>query len=151
MWGYPAFRGYLNGFIEDALQTNPILLEANHKINVFKETPPQVGSLDDPMLQLGLMNIPVDSFSFSRQAMTQKQLTVTQKFPYPGKLGLKVQAAMDRLIELNENKDIEMGKLNSLMDRLPQAPLNIPHGLRQTKLFLSVDKLQALASYKLKL
>jgi outer membrane protein TolC len=216
------FRAALNGFIEEALQKNPILLEANNKIKVFKEIPPQVGSLDDPMLQLGLMNIPVDSFSFSSQAMTQKQLTVTQKFPYPGKLGLKVQAAnedvkiagenladlklkiikdvkisfleycflkaatettqrnktlleqfitiaeskysvgkgiqqdvlkaqverskiMDRLIELKEKMDIEMGKLNNLMDRHPQTPLNIPHGLRQTKIFLSMEKLQSIA------
>ena len=216
------FHSALNRFIEEALQKNPVLLEANNKINMFKEIPSQVGSLDDPTLELGLMNIPVDSFSFSQEAMTQKQLTVTQKFPYPGKLGLKVQAAnedikiagqnledlklkiikdvkitfleycflkaaitttkrnkilleqfitiaeskysvgkgiqqdvlkaqverskiINNLIELGEREDIAIGKLNSLMDRPPQAPLDIPHGLRQTKIFYSVEKLQAMA------
>lgn len=216
------FRAALNGFIEEALQKNPELLEANNKISVFKEIPPQVGSLDDPMLQFGLMNVPVDSFSFSSQAMTQKQLTVTQKFPYPGKLGLKVQAAdedvkiagqnladlklkiirevkvafleycflkaaiestkrnkilleqfitiaeskysvgkgiqqdvlkaqverskiIDDLIELNERKEIEKGNLNSLMDRPPQNPLDIPHGLVRTKMRFSVLQLQVMA------
>ena len=33
------------------------------------------------------------SFSFSQEAMTQKELTITQKLPYPGKLDLKERAA----------------------------------------------------------
>jgi len=216
------FRSAMDGFIKEALQNNPALLEASNKIEVFKEIPPQAGSLDDPMLQFGLFNIPVDSFSFSQEASTQKRLTVTQKFPYPGKLDLKVQAAnedvkiagqnladmklriikevkiafleycflkaaiettkrnktlleqfitiaeskysvgkgiqqdvlkaqvenskiINNLIELNEKKEIEKGKLNNLMNRLPQAPLDIPHGLRQTKMYINVEKLQAMA------
>ena len=52
---------------------------------------------------------------------------------------------INNLIELNEKKEIEKGKLNNLMNRLPQAPLDIPHGLRQTKMYINVEKLQAMA------
>ena len=216
------FRMVLNGFIVEALQKNPVILEAGNRISMLKEIPPQAGSLEDPMLELGLMNLPVDSFSFSQEAMTQKQLTITQKLPYPGKLDLKVRAAnedvniagqnledlklkivkevkvaffeycflkaaiettqrskilleqfitiaeskysvgkgiqqdvlkaqversqiIDDLIELNEKEEIEKGKLNSLMNRPPQAPLEIPHGLSRTQMNYSIEELQAMA------
>jgi len=216
------FRRAMDGFIEEALQKNPALLEANNKINVVKEIPPQVGSLDDPMIQLGLMNIPVDSFSFSQEGMTQKRITVSQKLPYPGKLDLRVRVAnedvkiagqnladlklkiikevkiafleycflkvaiettkrnktllkqfiktaeskyavgrgiqqdvlkaqvenskiINNLIELKERTEFEKGKLNSLMDRPPQAPLDIPGGLSKTKMIFTINELQGMA------
>ncbi len=52
---------------------------------------------------------------------------------------------MDELIELNQLKANETAKLNSLMNRLPQAPLTIPHGLRQTQFKYDIETLQKLA------
>ena len=173
----------------------------------------------------GLANLPVDSFSFSQEAMTQKQIQVSQKFPFPGTLDLRVQAAdqdvsiakanhddlvlrvirevktsfyelsyinstieitrqnkilmkqfvtiaeskysvgkgiqqdvlkaqvelskiMDELIELNQLKQTESAKLNVLMNRLPQAEMDIPHGLIQSPFKFKLEKLQKMAENK---
>ena len=219
------FKETLSDFIKEAKKKNPELREAKTRINVFKEIPPQAGSLKDPQLMFGLANLPVDSFSFSQEAMTQKQIQVSQKFPFPGTLKLRVKAAdqdvniakanhedlvlkvirevktsfyelcyinstiettqqnkillaqfitiaegkysvgkgiqqdvlkaqvelskiMDELIELNQLKQAETGKLNVLMNRLPQAKLNIPHGLAQSPFKFKLEELQKMAETK---
>ena len=48
---------------------------------------PQAGALEDPMLGLGIVNLPTN-FSFSDEDMTMKEVSVSQKVPFPGKRGL---------------------------------------------------------------
>ncbi len=55
--------------------------------------PSQVGTLPDPVINLNALNLPVDTFNRSQEAMTQLQVGVSQKFPFPGKLGLRESAA----------------------------------------------------------
>jgi len=203
------FRDTLNQFINKALAENPELLEAGHQIDVLKQIPSQVSSLDDPMLQLDLLNLPTDTFSFDQEPMTQKRVTLSQKFPFPGKLGLRSSMAekdvdisqftyedlqlsitrqvkqsyyelcyvlaaieisrqnktlleqfititetkysvgkgiqqdvikaqvelsklLNELIELNQRKEVEEARLNSLMNLPPNAPLSIAHGIAKT-------------------
>ena len=59
-------------------------------------------SLDDPMLRFAIANLPVDTFSFDQEAMTQKQVSIQQKFPFPGKLGLKGDIARRDVVVVNE-------------------------------------------------
>jgi len=219
---HEAFKHTLAGFIEEAIKSNPSLSEATNKINIYKQIPDQRSSWKDPVLTLGLVNMPVDTFSFRDQAMTQKQFQLTQEIPYPGKMDLKKQAAekdisiaqwnlkeiklkiirqvkesfyelcfinltiettgqnkillkqfvtiaetkysvgkgiqqdvikaqvelskiMDELIELRELQANETAKLNILMNRLPQEPLSIPHGLSKTDFNFDIQTLQKLA------
>jgi outer membrane protein TolC len=79
--------------IEEALDKNPDILAAKSKWEVFKERPPQAGSLDDPMVGLGIVNLPTDTFSFRQEDMTMKEISVTQRLPYPGKRGLRSEVA----------------------------------------------------------
>ena len=216
------FKHTLNKFIETAKKQNPSLLEAKNRINIYKQIPDQRSSWKDPMLTLGLANLPVDTFSFREQAMTQKQIQLTQEIPFPGKTSLKREAAdedvsiakwnlkelelniirqvkesfyelcyinsalvttqqnkvllkqfvtiaeskysvgkgiqqdvlkaqvelskiMDELIELKQLQANETAKLNTLMNRLPQEPLEIPHGLTQTNFKFDIKLLQDLA------
>jgi outer membrane protein TolC len=83
----------LNDLIEAALEKNPDVLAAKSKWEVFKERPPQAGALDDPMLGLGIVNLPVDTFSFRDEDMTMKEISITQRLPYPGKRGLRSEMA----------------------------------------------------------
>ena len=216
------FKRTLNKFIETAKKQNPSLFEAKNKINIYKQIPDQRGSWKDPMLTFGLANLPVDTFSFREQAMTQKQILLTQEIPFPGKTALRKEAAdkdvsivewnlkelelkiirqvkesffdlcfinsaietteqnkvllkqfvtiaeskysvgkgiqqdvlkaqvelskiMDELIELEQLRANETSKLNILMNRLPQEPLEIPHGLTQTVFKFKITALQELA------
>lgn len=216
---HEAFKHTLAGFIEEARKSNPRLSEARNKIHLYKQIPDQRSSWKDPVLTLGLVNMPVDTFSFRDQAMTQKQFQLTQEIPYPGKMDLKKQAAekdisiaqwnlkeielkiirqvkesfyelcfinstiettqqnkillkqfvttaetrysvgkgiqqdvikaqvelskiMDELIELRQLQANETAKLNILMNRLPQRPLSIPHGLSKTDFNFDTQTLQ---------
>lgn len=217
-----AFQRKLSGFISIALENNPELLEAQNRIKASREVPSQAGSLDDPILQFGLSNLPTDSFAFNEHVGTQKEITLSQKLPFPGKLGLRTEIAnkgvgiaeenydelklkiirevkqsyfelcfvlvaievteqnkkllqqfvtiaetkysvgkgiqqdvikaqvelskiMDELIALNKRKETEQGKLNSLMNLLPQAPLTIPHGITKTSFNYKIEELQELS------
>ncbi len=222
VYGAPpeTFRQNLDRFVAEALQNNPQLKEAEENISLFKQIPSQAGSLDDPTMKFEFMNVPIDSFSFTDQPMTQKQLTISQKFPYPGKLGLRTEMAnqdvvvarenleelklqairdvkvsyfelcfvlasieitqqnkklleqfvsiaetkysvgkgiqqdvlkaqvelsknIDELIRLQKRKGVEEARLNTLMNRLPQAPLSIRHGITETPFQFTSEKLQA--------
>ena len=54
---------------------------------------PFSGSLQDPVVGIGLLNLPVDTFDFDQEPMTQKQLFASQKFPWFGTLDLRQQAS----------------------------------------------------------
>jgi cobalt-zinc-cadmium efflux system outer membrane protein len=79
----------LETLIEEALSNNPELKASADKLDAFVEKPSQEESLDNPRLGLGLLNLPVNSFSFAQEPMTQKQISLVQKLPFPGKLPLK--------------------------------------------------------------
>ena len=76
-----------------ALQNNPGLHAQGQQAEAMRAIPAQVGSLPDPVLSLNAMNLPVDSFSTSQENMTQMQVAFSQALPFPGKLGLRQQAA----------------------------------------------------------
>lgn len=76
-----------------ALSNNPALHAADSHVTAMAAIPPQAGSLPDPTLSLNALNLPVDSFSFTQENMTQMQLGISQNLPFPGKLALKEQVA----------------------------------------------------------
>ena len=109
-----SFKSVLQGFIEIALQNNPAIKEFQHRIKAAEEVPSQVSSLDDPILEFQLKNMPVDTFDFSREGATQKQFTFSQKLPYPGKLGLKSDIAEKNIVITQQ--DLEEAKLTITRD-----------------------------------
>jgi outer membrane protein, heavy metal efflux system len=222
VWANEAmFQKKLQEIISIALENHPALGEAQNQIRASREVPSQAGSLDDPILRFGLTNLPVDSFSFTERIATTKDITISQKMPYPGKLGLRTEIAnkdvgiaeetyddlklriirnvkqsyfelcfvlaaieitlqnkelleqfviiaetkysvgkgiqqdvikaqvelsqiMDDLIALNKRKESEQGRLNTLMNLLPQTPLVIPHGISKTAFNYKIEELQRL-------
>ncbi|MCP4596307.1 MAG: TolC family protein [Neptuniibacter sp.] len=76
-----------------AVSDNPNLAEVNERYKALLDVPSQVGALPDPMVSLNAMNFPTDTFSRDQEPMTQLQVGISQVFPFPGKLGLKEEAA----------------------------------------------------------
>jgi outer membrane protein TolC len=64
----------------------------------LKKEIPLAGSLEDPRLGVGLLNLPTDTFDFDQEPMTQKQIFIAQKFPWFGKLDLRSQRATLRAV-----------------------------------------------------
>jgi outer membrane protein TolC len=65
---------------------NPALLAARLRADAASERIGPAGSWSDPMLSLGLMNRPLDDFG-TDQPMTMNTIQVSQRIPWPGKLG----------------------------------------------------------------
>lgn len=79
--------------VEIATQNNPNLAEMQARYEALAELPSQVGTLPDPMINFNAMNFPTDTYERDQEAMTQIQVGFSQVFPFPGKLGLKEEAA----------------------------------------------------------
>jgi outer membrane protein, heavy metal efflux system len=78
--------------VQEALEKNPKISAARERHAGLKEKIPQAGAFEDPMLGLGVVNLP-NSFDFNEEDMTMKEISVSQKFPFPGKLGLSQEVA----------------------------------------------------------
>lgn len=78
----------LSGLIQEALANNPGVQAALLRAQSAEKVISQAGALPDPQLNLGLLNLPVNSFAFDQEPMTSKMIGVVQKFPFPGKQGL---------------------------------------------------------------
>ena len=74
----------LDLLVQEALENNPEILAAKKRGEVFMEKVPQSWALEDPMLGLGVVNLPTN-FSFREEDMTMKEISISQKFPFPGK------------------------------------------------------------------
>lgn len=76
-----------------ALKGNPGLSEIDARAKALAQVPDQVGTLPDPTLSLGAVSLPTDTFSTTQEAMTQMQVGIGVTLPFPGKLGLRKEAA----------------------------------------------------------
>ncbi len=79
--------------VAQALAANPGLAAIAARAEALAEIPDQAEALPDPVLSLNIANLPLDSFSFTQEGMTQFQIGITQALPYPGKLALSSQLA----------------------------------------------------------
>jgi outer membrane protein TolC len=112
----------IEALITEALQNNPQLKALEASVDSLKEKPAQVQSLDNPRLKMSIMNLPVDTFEFDQEPMTQKQISVMQKLPFPGKRGLKgaiAEKAVDMAAEdYMEQKNILITQVKTTYARI---------------------------------
>jgi len=75
-----------------AHDANPMLQAVRLRADAAAERAPQAGAMPDPLLAFGLSNRPVDNFG-TAQPMTMNVIQLTQRFPWPGKLGFAHEQA----------------------------------------------------------
>ena len=83
----------LSSLVAEALQNNPELRAAAKETEAANQRVRPAGALEDPMLEAGLLNVPIQPFSLNREDMTMKMLGLSQKLPYPGKRALREAVA----------------------------------------------------------
>ncbi len=79
--------------VSQAVRDNPNLAMMQARWKAMGAIPSQVGTLPDPTISFGSLNLPTDTFDTTQEPMTQMQMGVSQSIPFPGKLGLKEKAA----------------------------------------------------------
>lgn len=67
-----------------ALANEPGIAAAQSRARSMDEKSVATSALPDPQVRLGVMNLPVDSYDFSQEPMTQKQIGIQQMFPPAG-------------------------------------------------------------------
>jgi outer membrane protein TolC len=83
----------LGALLAEALRNNPEIQAAARGREAARQRIAPAGALDDPMLEAGVLNVPVESLRFDREDMTMKMIGLSQKFPYPGKRDLREAVA----------------------------------------------------------
>ncbi|MDA8139840.1 MAG: TolC family protein [Desulfobacteraceae bacterium] len=84
----------LAALVKEGLENNQQLRSQHSRVKALKAEIPTAGAWDDPMFGVALLNVPTDTYSFNQEPMTQKQISLGQKFPWFGKLDLKTQYAV---------------------------------------------------------
>lgn len=79
----------LVALVAEARANNPEIAAARSELEVAEQRVPAASALDDPMVEFGVVNAPLESLSLRREDMTMKMLGLGQRLPYPGKRGLR--------------------------------------------------------------
>ncbi|MBL8527004.1 MAG: TolC family protein [Burkholderiales bacterium] len=83
----------LDQLVAEALRSNPEIQAARNEREAAQQRIRPAGALDDPMLEAGVLNLPVNTFNFRQDDMTMKMLGLSQRLPFPGKRGLREDVA----------------------------------------------------------
>jgi outer membrane protein TolC len=83
----------LRELVAEAARNSPEIRAANNERLASQHRVSPAGALDDPMLEAGVLNAPLNSLRLNREDMTMKMLGLSQKFPFPGKRGLRQDVA----------------------------------------------------------
>jgi len=129
-WAQPEKpRLNVDQLIDEALQNNPEVLAAKQKWEVFKDKVPQARALPDPMLGLGIVNLPTN-FSFRDEDMTMKEISISQMFPFFGKRRLMGEMAGKEAESAYH--EIEE-KVNRIIKEVKTAYYELSHVYRATE------------------
>ena len=82
-----AQQNALDSLVAQALKVSPKLKMLQSKYSASESSININSNLPDPVLTLGLANLPTNSFSFTQEPMTGKIIGLSQAIPFPGKLG----------------------------------------------------------------
>lgn len=82
----------LDSLIATAMLVNPAVHAAQQRVHAAQARIGPAGALPDPMLSVGIMNLPVRAPGFS-DFMTMKTVGAAQTLPFPGKRALAGRAA----------------------------------------------------------
>jgi len=98
----------LDLLVDEAIRLSPKIKMLEAKRSAAYNGIDKNSNLPDPVLTLGLVNIPTNTFSFNQDPMTQKFVGLKQTFAFPGRLGaIEDAAAVDTLIIDQEIADAE--------------------------------------------
>jgi len=83
----------LSAVIQQSLKKNSKLKAQKHRSLALKADLGPIGSYPNPQVAYEVSNLPIDSKSFNESPMTGKEIRISQKIPFPGKLTKKKRAA----------------------------------------------------------
>lgn len=105
-----------------ALAQSPDIGALSARSRALEAVPSQVAALPDPVLSLGALNLPTDTFDPQQEPMTQTRVGITQHIPFPGKRRLREDAARSEFraseAHVDEHRDATVRKVRIAWWRL---------------------------------
>jgi cobalt-zinc-cadmium efflux system outer membrane protein len=95
----------LDKAVELALSGNPGLGQIKARAEAMAAIPSQTGTLPDPTINIGLLNVPTSSFDLHKEDMTMLEMGVSQSIPFPGKLALREKIAEQEALAAADSVD----------------------------------------------
>lgn len=105
----------LDSLISSALNNNPDIRAVAEKVKSAEYMVSPAGALPDPMASVGLSGPLAESWIGEPMAMPNVKLGLSQKFPFPGKLGASKNAAENRARGLAESLEAARQRLATMV------------------------------------
>lgn len=118
----------LQALVAEALKANPEIKQMGELRNASKEAIRSAGALDDPELGFSMKDVPTDTWRLNQDPMTQKELEISQKFPFPGKRRLRSEVAA-------EAKEAHLNAWNQLSAMIKDRYIKLQRLDQQIKLY----------------
>src|ERR1043166_3313774 len=83
----------LEALVAEALVRNPTVAQRQAAVRAATLRIRPAGSLPDPMLSLGAMDLEMPHFQFNHSDFTEADAELSQEIPWPGNLGARANAA----------------------------------------------------------
>lgn len=96
----------LDSLIDKALTDYPELSAAKSTQDAARSSARAAGALPDPMLSVGVLNLPANSFSLHETPMSGVAVGLAQRIPWPGKLSARSDLASIRHRRTEANAEI---------------------------------------------
>ncbi len=128
----------LDSLIAYAVKASPKLSMLQSKKDAAKTRIEIGANLPDPVLTLGLVNMPTNSFSFTQEPMTGKVIGLSQTFPFPG--GLKAASEVKAVDTLIVHEEIEDQK-NKIREEVSKLYFDLSFYREEIKLSEESEKL----------
>ncbi|MEO5356880.1 MAG: TolC family protein [Nitrospirae bacterium YQR-1] len=93
----------LDTLVTEALIENHEVLMANEKVFTAEFKIPQAGALPDPMFMFGYQNESWNRYTYGEMQDAQWMFSLSQTFPFPGKLALKEEMLTKESLSLKES------------------------------------------------
>jgi outer membrane protein TolC len=113
----------LRGLVAEALERHPAVESRRAALRAAERRIRPAGSLDDPMLETGVMDLTLPDFAASRSDFTEWDLSLSQAVPWPGTLGARTGAA-------RASRDVAGAEVGTLERELTAAMAAIYYRLR---------------------
>lgn len=104
---------HLAALVDQGVRENSALAGSIERSTALQNDIQAAGALADPKLGVALVNLPVDSFKTDQEAMTQKQVFISQKIPWFGKRGLKTQIKQQEALQAEAKTEALRSELTS--------------------------------------
>ncbi|AWB67873.1 transporter [Saccharobesus litoralis] len=108
----------LRDAISQAIANDPWLYGSKLKQSALENTSVAAGTLPDPKVSIGLLNMPVDSWDIGQEGMTQFKLGVSQMFPRGDSLAIKSAQLKTESTQFPLLREDRKAKLTSIVSGL---------------------------------